>query len=80
MDGSGSKLIQDIAAATGLPENSATSELQRIIESAGKNSENISLDEIRVLLADYLQDILLEAKESYAFSTATVTSQDKSVP
>jgi hypothetical protein len=61
---SGIRLITEIAANTGLPEATMTKELGRLIEDAGLDSKIVSLDELRRVLADYVQDILLSAKTS----------------
>ena len=61
---SGTKLITEIAANTGLPEATMTKELGRLIEGAGLDTKIVSLDDLRRVLADYAQEILLSAKES----------------
>ena len=71
---SGTKLIRQIAANTGLPEEAMTKELGRLIEGAGLDSNVISIDELRRVLADYVQDILLSAKESVDLDMIPVAS------
>ncbi len=54
--------ISKIIEAAGVPKEAARKELSRIINSMGKTESDITLDELRVVLANYLQDVLLEAK------------------
>jgi hypothetical protein len=58
----GKNLISLIATNTGLPENTLTHELGRLVECAGLDTNVVSLDELRRVLADYAQEILLSAK------------------
>jgi hypothetical protein len=61
----GTELLKELSAATGLPNEMIGEELSRLISSAGKSTENITLDELREMLATYLQDVLLDAKHSF---------------
>lgn len=58
----GSKLVDHITKATGLPAELITDELNQLIAQRGLIKEQISLEEIRSIIAEYLQKILLEAK------------------
>ena len=59
------KLLKEISENTGLPQEMVTLELDKLLKQAGLNKEKVTLDEIREVLANYLQDVILEAKESY---------------
>lgn len=61
----GTALINELSHATGLPDDLIGEELSRIIASAGKSTSEVTLDELREMLAAYLQDVLIEAKESF---------------
>lgn len=61
----GTALINELSHATGLPDDLIGEELSRIISSAGKSTSDVTLDELREMLAAYLQDVLIEAKESF---------------
>jgi hypothetical protein len=68
---SGAKLIQNLISATGLPLNDDTqagmlSELQRLAKTSGKNTDNMTLDDLRDVLAEYLQEVLLSAQEEFS--------------
>ncbi len=60
----GTKLISEIASNTGLPEDLMTAELKTLIHRAGLDANIVSLDELRRVLAEYAQEILLSAKEA----------------
>lgn len=61
----GTALINELSKATGLPDDLIGEELSRIISGAGRSTADVTLDELREMLASYLQDILVEAKESF---------------
>lgn len=60
----GTELLNELSTATGLPDELIGEELSRLISTAGKSTETVTLDDLRDMLASYLQDILLEAKDS----------------
>lgn len=53
----GESLCQTLVSLTGLPEEMMEKELGKIIESAGKNKEDITLDELRAAMLEYLEII-----------------------
>jgi hypothetical protein len=62
----GLKLLKDITAATGLPSEGVENELDRLIHAAGIKKENLTLDDLREVLANYMQDILLSAQQEFS--------------
>jgi hypothetical protein len=60
----GAQLLGELSEATGLPGELITEELLGLIQRAGKDANSVTLDELRVILADYVQDILVSAKKS----------------
>lgn len=62
MEGLG--LLRVLIESTGLPPASVELELRRLIAKHGRNVESLTLDQVREILADYLQETLLEAKAS----------------
>lgn len=60
----GNSLLETLVFATGLPEGDIRRELQALLQKYGKNPENITMDDLRQLMRDYVQDVLLETKES----------------
>jgi hypothetical protein len=62
----GEKLLGEITEATGLPKELVSAELVRLIEAAGLTPAETTLDDLRKILANYVQDVLLEAKQDFA--------------
>ena len=58
-------LLQEVTEATGLPEELIQNELKQIIEGQGFSSENLTLEQLRVALADYMRQVILEAKDEF---------------
>jgi hypothetical protein len=60
----GLELLRNLVESTGLPPDAVDRELQRLIQKHGIKAEDVSLSTLRIILAEYLQDVLLEAKEA----------------
>ncbi len=58
----GNGLIDTLIVATGLPKEALLSELERLAERQGRALPELTLAELRTILAEYLQDVLMEAK------------------
>ena len=61
----GQALIQMVVSLTGLPEEPIRGELNQILEKSGHDSKNLTLEQLRIALAAYLESIqadLLEEK------------------
>lgn len=61
----GTELLNELSTATGLPNEMIGEELNRLISTAGKSTDEVTLDDLRDMLGAYLQDVLLEAKDSF---------------
>ena len=59
----GHELISQLVEATGLPQSLVKDQLHVLIQKAGKKAEEITLDELRPIMAEFLQDVLLSTKE-----------------
>jgi|FLYM01.1.fsa_nt_gi hypothetical protein len=59
----GKALISKVLEATGLPSDSLGVEFKKIIDGSNANEETLTLEQLRELLASYLQDVLVEAKD-----------------
>ena len=59
---SGMALIEKFSLLTGLPVEGVQKELLRILAAANIPVEELTVDQMRAILASYLQDTLLEAK------------------
>jgi hypothetical protein len=60
----GDALLKTVIDSTGLPNDALSAELDRLIAKAGLEKQTITLDDMREILAEYLQDTLLELKSS----------------
>lgn len=58
------ELLKLLIQSTGLPEEAVEREVAKLLVRRNLNPENLSLDDIREMLACYLQDVLVEAKSS----------------
>jgi hypothetical protein len=61
----GNELFKQVVGATGLPSEIMTKELSEVLEGKGFASENVTLDELRLVLADYLREVILHAKDKF---------------
>lgn len=61
----GNKLLEMVILATGLPESEIRSELQSLLRQHGKSAESLTTEDLREIMAEYLQDVLLAAKERH---------------
>jgi hypothetical protein len=57
------ELVSTLIDATNLPTEPLERELNRLFAAYGKDSSEVSLEELRIMMADYLQTVLLQAKE-----------------
>lgn len=58
----GVALIKALLEHSGLPQESLGAELDRLIEKAGVNKEMLSLEDIRMILEEYVHSVLPEAQ------------------
>ena len=62
----GLQLIDKICQSTDLPEELLNRELLSLLTANNINSEELTLDQLRDLLSEYLQDTLIKLKEEMA--------------
>lgn len=55
-------VLEQVFEATGLPTEALNTELSPFIQKLGKPTEELSMDDLRELMAQYAQDVLLELK------------------
>ena len=60
----GDALISILVEATGLPKDWVESELRLLMNKRGYSSENMTLESMREILAEFMQDVLLSAKNT----------------
>lgn len=68
----GIDFINNFIAATGLPSELVRKELSSLAELNGKKIEQLTLEDMRVLLVDYLQDALLSAHQEHSLDADAV--------
>ena len=61
-------LISRIKDMTELPEDFVRNEIVSVVQLAGLNPETITLEELRGVLAEYLQDVLVDTKNDVSGS------------
>lgn len=53
-------LAQVVVEATGLPQDPVANELQKLMTAHGTNAEEMTIDQLREIMADYLNQVFLE--------------------
>lgn len=53
----GHKLVDAVAVASGLPEEVASEALGQILTQYGQKSDSLTLDELRAVMLQYLEEI-----------------------
>lgn len=62
----GNALFETVVEATDLPDKAIRDEFTDLLERHGKDPATMTLDDLREVMADYLQDVFLEMKEGRA--------------
>ena len=58
-----SEVLKSLILATGISENLISSEIKALSVRAGVNPNELTIEDLRQILAEYVQDVLLSAKE-----------------
>jgi hypothetical protein len=58
----GAKVLNIVVENSGLPEDYAKNRLEELLHNAGFDPDKAGLEEIRVVLANLLQDLILESE------------------
>ena len=53
----GSEVLQEVVQMTGLPEEYLDTEISSFLGTAGESVNNLTLDQLRVVLMNYLESI-----------------------
>lgn len=59
----GTTLTKTVIEKTGLPQDLIEKEFNAILEKFGKNPERLTMEELREVMAEYLQLVFLELQE-----------------
>ena len=60
----GEDLIATVVALTGLPTESMQTELETLIEDAGQDSKNLTIEDLRAAMISYLETLQAELEQS----------------
>jgi len=61
---SGPELIETLVELTGLPKSAMEKEITSILGNAGKNTDSITLDDLRGALIAYLEELSAEEERA----------------
>ncbi|WP_413585878.1 hypothetical protein [Bdellovibrio sp. HCB274] len=53
-------LAQTVIEATGLPQRAVDGELQKLMTAHGTNADELTIEQLREIMADYLNQVFLE--------------------
>jgi len=56
-------ILKNLIQATGISEELISTEIKALVERAGIRPHDLTIDDLRVILSDYVQEVLLSAKE-----------------
>jgi hypothetical protein len=62
----GHLLVQDVIEGTGLPDQVIRDEFTELLKKHGKTEADLTMDDLRDILAEYLQDVFVEMKNRSA--------------
>lgn len=58
------KLFNQVIELTGLPTSFVEPRLEALLAAKGISSDELTVEELRLVLVDFLQDVILEAKDA----------------
>lgn len=61
----GNEIFRTITEATGLPEEMIRQELGKILAAKGIARDEVTMEDIRTALADYLREVIIHAKDKF---------------
>lgn len=59
----GESLVKTVITETGLPQEIMEKEFNALLTKFGKNPESLTIEELREVMAEYLQLVFLELQE-----------------
>ncbi|MBX2988083.1 MAG: hypothetical protein KF802_09320 [Bdellovibrionaceae bacterium] len=62
----GKEISEQVLQNTGLPENLIRNEFESLLKRHGLSEETLTLDALRDVLADYLQDIFTDPRNRHS--------------
>ena len=61
----GKDILRNLIQATGISEELISSEIKLLTDRAGIQEQDITIEDLRLILAEYVQEVLLSAKEQF---------------
>jgi hypothetical protein len=61
----GNELFKKVTEATGLPTELVSKELEGLLDAKGVDSADMTLEDLRKTLAEYVHEVILKAKDSF---------------
>lgn len=61
----GNELFKKITESTGLPVEIVSKKLERLLQAKGLDAQELTLEELRNTLSDFLKEVILESKEAF---------------
>jgi hypothetical protein len=61
----GQDLLKNLIQATGISEDLISPELKNLTARAGLSEDALTIEDLRLILAEYVQEVLLSAKEQF---------------
>ena len=58
-------LFEKVVQGTGLPEELVSQDFLKVITDKGYEKNSLTLDQLRDALADYMQEVILQARDEY---------------
>ncbi len=59
------ELFKKVTESTGLPANLVSNELGKLLSKKGLNASDMTMEELRQVLSQYLKDVIIQAKDAF---------------
>ncbi len=79
MSGDSQDILTNLIAATGISEELISSEIKSLTDRAGIKPQDLTIEDLRQILAEYVQEVLLSAKEEFDSKKSSEKSSVKSL-
>jgi hypothetical protein len=61
----GNEVFKKVTEATGLPQELVSKELATLLSVKGVSSADVTVEDLRVVLSEYLKEVIIKAKDSF---------------
>ncbi len=76
----GQDILKNLIQATGISEELISPELKLLTERAGIPEQDLTIEDLRLILAEYVQEVLLSAKEQFDSQNCPETKEAALLP